>query len=175
MRRWAGIVVFFLGLTLLLSCEPRSRYKTLSFFFDGVPDPDKVVSAPGDSRQRADERELKNKFLSHGPYEAKLCEACHQRGSNALVLPMEKLCFKCHTMGLNKKYLHGPVAAGSCRVCHDPHGSGRPFLLVSEAQKFCYYCHAEKAVSATQAHQGMEVSCTECHDAHSSDNRFFLK
>jgi predicted CXXCH cytochrome family protein len=176
MRRSAWALLFFLVIILLGSCEPRTRYKTLSFFFDGVPDPDKVVSAPRDSRRQTAERlALKRKFSSHGPYEAKMCDACHQRATNALVLPIEELCVKWHIMDIDKKYLHGPVAAGGCRVCHDPHGTGRPFLLVSDAQKFCYYCHDENAVSATEAHRDVEASCTECHDAHSADNRFFLK
>jgi predicted CXXCH cytochrome family protein len=177
MRQCRGVVVLILFISVLAGCEARSRYKTLSFFFDGVPDPDKVSAASGAAGQKGSGKTASKppRDLSHGPYAAKMCEACHERSSNALVLPLKDLCFKCHRLNIQKKYIHGPVAAGGCRICHEPHSSGRPFLLVSEPQKFCFYCHEEKAVLANEVHKGMDASCTDCHDAHSADNRYFLK
>jgi predicted CXXCH cytochrome family protein len=174
-RNWTLLLTSVLVVAFLAGCEARTRYRVLSFFFDGVPDPDKVAALAAAAGKDAGEKKARPIYRSHGPYEAKMCEACHQRGTNTLSLPMEELCFKCHTLDIRKKYLHGPVAVGGCRVCHEPHGSGRLFLLVSEPQKFCFHCHDEKMVSGNEAHKGVDAPCTTCHDAHSSENRFLLK
>ena len=147
----------------------------LSFFFDGVPDPDKVAALAAQTAQEEEGKKAKPKFTGHGPYEAKMCDSCHEKGTNTLVVPVEELCFRCHKLDIRKKYLHGPVAVGGCRICHEPHGSGRPYLLVSEPSKFCFYCHDEQMVSRNEAHKGADTSCTTCHDAHSSDAQFLLK
>jgi len=173
MRSGKVLCAFVLMIAFLTACEERTRYKTLSLFFDGVPDPDKVVSAPQTSEKS--KWAPVGKHASHGPYAAKMCNACHEQRTNALIMPIEELCFKCHSLDITKKYLHGPVAAGGCRVCHEPHGSGRPFLLVSEPVKFCFHCHDEQSLSSTDTHKGIESGCTDCHDAHSSDNEFLLK
>ena len=176
MKKWALRVVCILAILFLAGCDARVRYRTLSFFFDGVPDPDKIAAVANAPGKKGGKQAIpKPRLVNHGPYEAKLCNACHQRATNALVLPVEELCFKCHTIDIKKKHLHGPVAAGGCRICHDPHGTGRPYLLVSEPKKFCYYCHDEKSVAANEVHKGVEAECIECHDAHSSDNPFLLK
>ena len=90
-------------------------------------------------------------------------------------MPIEKLCQYCHVILTNKRLLHGPVAAGGCRVCHDPHGSSFPFLLVSESKKFCLYCHNGADIAKNEAHKGVDADCTECHDAHASNNDYLLK
>jgi predicted CXXCH cytochrome family protein len=59
-------------------------------------------------------------------------------------------------------------------VCHEPHGSGNPYLLVSKSQDFCQYCHQNKDILNTAAHQNMDNACTNCHNAHASDNDFLL-
>jgi predicted CXXCH cytochrome family protein len=172
---FAGVLV--LALFLLCSCDPMTRYKTLSIFFDGVPNPEEealqarnVKAGGGRPKQAA------ATYKMHGPYAARLCSACHRVGTNVLVLPIEKLCFNCHVLQLDKKYVHGPVAAGGCKICHDPHGSSFPYLLVSEARNFCLRCHNEKDIAKNEAHQGVAgEECTDCHDAHSSDKAYLLK
>lgn len=169
------VLTSVLIVAFLTGCEARTRYKVLSFFFDGVPDPDKVAALATDRGKEAGGKAPRPLYRGHGPYEARMCDACHLRATNTLSLPIEELCFKCHALDIRKKYLHGPVGVGGCRVCHEPHGSGRPFLLVSEPQKFCFYCHDEKMVSGNEVHKGVDAPCTACHDAHSSDSRFLLK
>lgn len=166
--------------TIVVSgCSPETRYRTLSFFFDGVPNPQEqkteifrgrrsgiVAPNPGD----------KPRNISHGPYAAKLCEACHLRGGGKLIMPVEELCLNCHDLNIRKKYIHGPVASGGCRVCHEPHGSGRAFLLVAEPTTFCFYCHDEAEVNTREVHASAAgTQCTVCHNPHSSDNNFMLK
>jgi len=173
-------VVFFFILVFLFSCvygcEPRTQYKVLSFVFDGVPDPDKPVEGGqtgGNGNGKA--RVARSTYREHGPFAAKMCEGCHERSTNVLIMPVEKLCLNCHTLQLDKKFIHGPVVSGGCKVCHDPHGSAFPFLLVSDPRTFCYYCHSEKDVARNEVHQGVTEACTICHNAHMSDNNYLLK
>jgi predicted CXXCH cytochrome family protein len=170
------IAIFFFFSSFLCGCAPEKRYKVLSFFFDGVPNPaempKQVQRGPGGG---AEPPVVKKTYRMHGPYAAKLCSGCHQRGTNILILPIEKLCLNCHIIQMNKKYIHGPVASGGCKICHEPHGSSFPFLLVSEPQKFCFYCHKEKDVARNEVHAGITEGCTDCHDAHMADNKNLLK
>jgi predicted CXXCH cytochrome family protein len=108
-------------------------------------------------------------YKAHGPFAAKLCDACHNKRDNTLLMPIESLCLNCHHLNINKKYIHGPVASGGCRVCHDPHGSGYPFLLTAEPREFCPRCHDKSLIFAKEVHEGTTEQCTTCHDAHSSD------
>lgn len=164
---------------LLFGCGAKTRYKTLSFFFDGVPDPEKVaVESPGKGKKAipGETASARPKPTTHGPYAAKQCDACHERASNRLVLPIEELCYTCHTLKVGgTQWVHGPLASGGCRVCHDPHGSGYPYLLVSKPEQFCFHCHDRDSISRNEVHKTTETGCTECHDAHMADNRFLLK
>jgi predicted CXXCH cytochrome family protein len=181
MKKWMGVIFCILMITVIAGCAARSRYKVLSFFFDGVPDPDAPVATAKAQAEKAEKEGAagtlvrRGGFLEHGPYGARLCHACHQRSSNALILPVEKLCLHCHHLDLSKKYVHGPVSAGGCIVCHDPHSSGRKYLLRSDPREFCLHCHEKEAIFRNPAHKDIDVTCTACHDAHSSDKRFMLK
>lgn len=171
------IFLLYISLLFLSGCSPTTRYKVLSFFFDGVPDPDKVeetVSMDWKKRAREGKGE-RQRVGEHGPFAAKMCEGCHKRGSNELILPIEQLCLNCHNLQIEKKWVHGPIVAGGCRICHEPHGSGQPYLLVSESEKFCFHCHSERAVLKNPVHESLEIRCTDCHDAHASDNEFLLR
>lgn len=155
------------------------KYKVLSFFFDGVPAPVK----PGQNEQGTQGAQDKGagqpelgRYAEHGPFAAKLCRACHQQGTNDLVMPIEELCINCHSLNIKKRYVHGPVASGNCKICHEPHGSAYRFFLVDEPKKFCFYCHKTKDVLKREVHKSStEMQCTECHNAHASDAEFLLK
>lgn len=165
----------------LCGCDARTQYRLLSPFFDGVPNPDQTTSTAGGnnnagSRAAVDKRDTRvNQYTEHGPYAAKLCEGCHQRGTNKLLLPIESLCLYCHTFQTEKKRVHGPIASGGCKVCHDPHSSPNRFLLVSESKEFCLYCHDKNEIATREVHKDTAAECTTCHDAHGSDNEFLLK
>ena len=168
------------GAALLIGCNAKSRYEILSTLFDGVPPPQPPAGAPAAGRGSAGAvnavavQELKPR--DHGPYAARLCNACHESAAtNALVVPREQLCFRCHEIKLDKKYIHGPLASGGCLSCHDPHGSRYQYLLVSDAATFCVYCHDPETIERNPAHAGMEGQCTNCHDAHMSNERYLLK
>ncbi|MBF0559994.1 MAG: hypothetical protein HQL08_14580 [Nitrospirae bacterium] len=162
-----------------LLITPEQRHKVLSFFFDGVPLPG-AADKPEEriaTLRKEQQLDTMGTFRAHGPYEAKLCIACHSGGSNALLLPVEELCLYCHTQVISqaKKKLHGPVAAGGCKVCHNPHGSPYPFFLMEESKKFCFYCHNKDDVLKRDVHKQTQEQCTVCHSAHSSENEYLLK
>lgn len=183
MNKRAAIIVFicFVSVALLFGCDARTRYRLFSPFLDGVPNPDQQTSVAGSNKIAANSPAAatnetgKNQYTEHGPYAAKLCEGCHQRGTNKLLMPIESLCLNCHTVTLEKKRIHGPVASGGCKVCHDPHASSNRFLLVSDSKEFCIYCHDKDEIATHEVHQGMTEECITCHDAHGSDNEFLLK
>jgi len=158
-----------------LSCTTAKGHRILELFFDGVPPLTAPAAAPrpgGPSASAAPDFRVRE----HGPYAAKLCDACHETGrSNALVVPAEQLCVRCHTLDLRKRYIHGPLLAGGCLLCHDPHESRYPYLLVSDSSTFCVRCHDRSALRAVEGHGEGAPSCTTCHEAHGSDRRFLLK
>jgi predicted CXXCH cytochrome family protein len=164
--------------TALLSaaCAAGTRYRVMSFLFDGVPPPRAAAAtapaggAPGAAVPAAVTPH------DHGPYAARMCGACHEAAAtNALVAPKDQLCFRCHELRMDRKYVHGPIASGGCLVCHDPHSSPYRYLLVSDSDSFCFHCHDHAAVAAAPGHEGVESGCTGCHDAHASDTKYLLK
>jgi predicted CXXCH cytochrome family protein len=178
MRLWTKLLACCVATAIMSGCSATKRYRVLSFFFDGVPEPGKAASDPvaRDPRKRnAATPVTVRKFWEHGPYAAKLCDACHSRATNRLLMSADKLCLKCHTLDLRERYVHGPVAAGACRVCHEPHRSFYPFLLVAEPKDLCITCHDQKTMPKWEAHKGRDRQCTKCHDAHGSDYEFLLR
>lgn len=97
------------------------------------------------------EKKFVHKALKKG------CKTCHEqldtstkrhksKGKFALGLTAEPpaLCLDCHENELFKgKVVHGPVAAGKCMDCHDPHGSDNVGLLKKEPAALCLDCHAD--------------------------------
>jgi predicted CXXCH cytochrome family protein len=166
------ILICLASMVMLCGCEPQTRYKVLSFFFDGVPVPrdPSLITESADAKGTGGVRVRASK---HGPYEAKMCAACHDPNTNALLLPRDQLCLKCHEVKTGRRQ-HGPFASGGCLVCHDPHRSSSEHLLVAPAKEFCLYCHESREILTRKVHQGMTVSCTVCHNPHGSDNEYFL-
>jgi len=163
---------------LFAGCSATTRHHVLSVFFDGVPDPnarrDQQAGEPATST--APQASKRPGLREHGPYAARLCQACHKAGAtNALVASADELCFRCHELRVDRPYVHGPVASGGCLVCHDPHSSRFTYLLVSESDTFCLRCHDAAAIAGVAAHAGSESQCTTCHDAHGGDTRYLLK
>lgn len=98
-------------------------------------------------------------------------------------------CLTCHQDTLSGEIRHGPVDAGLCTICHNPHGSGNPAWLRKPSWNLCVTCHAEKAggrhvvsgfVSGNThptrdrrdpSRPGKTMSCTSCHSPHSAATR----
>jgi len=65
-------------------------------------------------------------------------------------------------------YEHPAVRVSGCAICHNPHGSTNPMLLVRrEGRQLCLQCHTGFHTQAGVPHSrlGFQASgeCTRCH------------
>jgi predicted CXXCH cytochrome family protein len=83
----------------------------------------------------------------------------------------------CHNALVEKKYLHGPIAAEQiggqgCVACHVPDGEvcsqdkGGRFKPLPAAVVMCQFCHSK---DATTMHTAENSECLDCHNPHGSD------
>jgi predicted CXXCH cytochrome family protein len=123
-------------------------------------------------------------YFSHGIISKKDCYVCHEKNSNSYLIPEDNsvLCAKCHERKISAKYIHGPVAVGSCTVCHDPHGQNNPAFLVKTGEELCFLCHEKEDSLKHLLIQGSEdvsilrkKDCGYCHDPHQGDRKFRLR
>lgn len=123
-------------------------------------------------------------YRSHGMLTRKDCSMCHDEGgrSYAIATSDANLCFKCHERWPARKFVHGPVAIGSCTVCHDPHGQTNPAFLLAVGEELCFRCHtaadALKHLAIRTAGSGdflREKGCVYCHDPHQAERRYLLR
>jgi predicted CXXCH cytochrome family protein len=155
---------------LVLGCSvTRSNYKTLSFFFDGVPDPDAPVVIPETLSTSANPGQVKQvKLYQHKPYADGKCDSCHTPDKKQLLTLKADLCVKCHQPATNQyPVMHGPVTLGECLWCHEPHESDSPRLLKTTAPELCIQCHDQNLLPGNiPAHQSTTANCLECHTGH---------
>ena len=189
MDKRRGFILFILPLvtTLQMGCSPRSGYKVLSVFFDGVPDsltsttkPVQVKTENKDSLMLAAIANLETgpEYHYHTPYLKQECDKCHDKVvRNTLLLPQPELCYTCHT-DFKKRftYIHGPVASGNCSSCHAPHMSENLSLLRMTGRELCLYCHEKTDIDKSPSHlSAFNEDCLKCHDPHGGSNRYVLK
>lgn len=76
-----------------------------------------------------------------------------------------------------QEFVHGPVGAGVCISCHNPHGSFRENQLARDDRDMCMICHEAKReeFSKKVVHAPVEEGCSTCHDPHQSPVKFQLK
>ncbi len=191
--RW-WFLIAAVAWVILAGCSVESRYRTMSFLFDGVEHPDSVrareerielararaeslatrSSAFGDGRSGTE-----SQVYVHPPYEEGDCTYCHQTeeggrrfaGAVELNEPVQTLCVGCHDdktsdeLAAEFAWVHGPVAAGQCTGCHSPHQSMYPFLLkVSPGPALCLRCHDASRLAATPRHA--KPRSLPCLDCH---------
>jgi len=191
-RRIAAIICTTAAVAILAgACTQRERYDVLTFLVDGVP-PYEIYIAPPDERESlvvTDDGEVqtvaRKQMIRHKPYQEGLCTDCHP-GESALFLGagFDKRggCLDCHDHSDMKTrleeatHVHGPVAIGNCLICHDPHESLRPHLLLDDERKLCFFCHFEEDILTGEAHLEIgDDSCTSCHDPHAEDDPDLLR
>lgn len=123
-------------------------------------------------------------YRSHGMLNRKDCFVCHEERARSYAISGDDatLCAKCHDRRSSARHVHGPVAVGSCTVCHDPHGQTNPAFLVKNGEELCFQCHTESDVlkHLVGKNQGGESflrskGCTYCHDAHQAERKFLLR
>src|SRR5262245_6926225 len=118
-------------------CAVTARnYKTLSFFFDGVPDPTAIPKAGSLVGARTPAA-----VVVHRPYGEERCAECH-KGRARPGRNDSTLCLQCHAgVGSEHEHMHGPVAAVACLWCHAPHESRYASLLRGPDRTVCTQCH----------------------------------
>ena len=185
------LLIFYIIISVLLpaGCDQTTRYKILTFFFEGVPPPGsreraRALANKRSSEESTDVTTAKDKTVRvtkrirssrHAP--VRDCSKCH-RGSirkreKQLIEPIPDLCYSCHKVDYYRNpYVHGPVAVGACLFCHDPHQSGFLHLQKASQPDLCYQCHLRQDIQEIPGHQETkDVICTKCHDPHSSSKK----
>lgn len=171
---WIPIILYLL--LFLISCSQQTRHKTLSLFFDGVPDPDNAQAVTDSAKSHSNDDEsdtvAKAVIYIHDAYSRDSCGDCHDKAmGNALVTAMPELCYDCHD-DFNDTYekLHEPVDAGNCTDCHNPHKAKNKSLLILAPEKLCIDCHDIEDVRENEEHADVEASdCMDCHNPHGGD------
>lgn len=181
------------------ACSVERNHRVLSFFFDGVPDPDAPQALePGSPGARPEEPAADEEpqtpeiaapaMSTHPPVAARQCSACHgpvqTQGSGEtawrtqtfmLALPKEELCAKCHEPP-EREFVHGPAGSRRCYVCHLHHRSPHPHLLrTTVLRPVCTTCHDPNVFVTKELHEGFQADCIACHDPHGGPDRYFLK
>ncbi len=188
------MVLVLLLASVLAGCAPATRYRTLSFFFDGVPDPTALPaqftapvasaaaaapSAPVAPLSRPGPRQY------HKPYQDFQCGPCHGRdpggqGQRLSKSVAEGLCYDCHK-DLSKEvlFVHAPVLVNACLECHEPHLSNGPHLLLSARPNVCARCHVPADLSTGDHHRDAasltDSTCISCHLPHGGPRRHLLR
>lgn len=181
-RAMAGGCVGVAGLLGLLLAVPQwcgctvtpENYETLSFFFDGVPDP--TLPASTASLPANDPRRIASYSL-HPPYAKEECDTCH-RARNRPTRNNGRLCLECHeSITTEHPRMHGPVVAMACLWCHNPHESVHKHLLRDTDAKVCGQCHTPDLLSPERVpeHAQPEASCLGCHSGHGGDAPYMLR
>lgn len=110
-------------------------------------------------------------YRYHTPVLEGRCAECHMGLRRQTARAEADTCTACHRkLAVVFPYVHGPVAAGKCLVCHDPHGSSRPALLTAEPKALCTGCHDQPA-SLGHIDTARSRVCYLCHNPHASMNR----
>ena len=113
-------------------------------------------------------------YAFHEPLLENTCRPCHRDGGGGSDLTEAARCYQCHkAAAVLYPYVHGPVAAGMCLICHDAHGSSLSSLTRMESKKMCTSCHDQP--STTEHVESRTRVCTLCHDPHYSMLRYLLK
>ena len=107
------------------------------------------------------------------------CASCHVPTARDAHQFTVKQCTACHQMVKpDDKFVHGPVAAGECLTCHDPHGTDEPQLVRVFGSELCEKCHVDmKARLAEQrfAHAPAKEDCATCHNPHASPTKYQIR
>lgn len=101
------------------------------------------------------------------------------------------LTSKCHSDIREQKFLHSPIKAKGCIVCHElvseslkskklsPQHPSISIDMGKDQSATCFKCHVEweqKFKKKTYVHSAItEKGCTSCHNPHGADNKKLLK
>lgn len=174
------------GAIVWSGCDVDRNHGTLSFFFDGVPEPapTMVDGAPGSSPfGRASRVSPGGAVSAHSAYLERRCTECHGERArfgfttDGFANMGADTCIDCHEPALDMRLLHGPVAIGECLMCHEAHVSANPLLLIEPSPALCLACHDQEmlAEGPTPHHADLARDCLDCHHGHGGDEPYFLR
>lgn len=161
--------------------DKATFHNVLTLFFDGVPPLEDEIAGAGliNTEPGAGGPDVRKfpevNWCIHDPLQD--CVRCHgnkQQESFSrevqLAATVPALCYQCHESlapaALNG-WVHGPVAAGQCLVCHEPHKTTTPHLLRDLIPAMCYSCHQELADEMGLKNvKASHSQCMSCHFAH---------
>jgi predicted CXXCH cytochrome family protein len=172
--RAAGIAAGVACALAWCGCSIQKHHGILSFFFDGVPNPNDLEGASAAERQAA--MRQSPTYSVHLPYAQERCSDCHA-GFTIARTADSGACLKCH-QGKNEQYafMHGPVAASACLWCHAPHESAFSHLLKKSPRDVCVQCHTPSMLNmaVVPEHSDPGANCISCHSGHGGEVRYFL-
>lgn len=86
---------------------------------------------------------------------------------------------KCHADMGTKKFVHGPVGAHICTICHVENPEKKhQFTFAADKEELCFSCHEAKQDMMLENFVHTPVAngnCIGCHDPHQSDYKYNLK
>ncbi len=173
-RRNCVLVVSGMMLLTLLwgGCNVQKNYDLLSFFFDGVPDPNATDAPTGLAIRQSPT------YSEHKPFAEESCLKCHPNPSEMQLTKNDSsICLQCHDDIVNQyPMMHGAVTGMACLWCHNPHLSPLPHLLRDNAPKLCLQCHELGVMqSPIPQHEDLQQDCLKCHNAHGGSDPAFLR
>ena len=163
----------------LVGCgEGDSQHRVLSIFFEGVPQPGQgsAPGAGGGPGASLGPGLAPTTIFYHAAYENRSCLPCHS-GPGYLTPPDKTACGACHKPYFQvqtDEWQHGPVAAGQCGFCHQPHTSPYRHLLTKPVPDLCFQCHDRHTLTKPYHATADKKACTACHDSHLAGNRKLL-
>ncbi len=127
-------------------------------------------------RRRSDTFKTSNHPLRFG---SMACSDCHDphNGDNEFLLKQSTInetCYNCHAEKRGPFLWEHAPASEDCTICHQPHGSNHPALLVKRPPPLCQQCHSP-AGHPSMAYTGEQIeddfsnrfllgrSCLNCH------------
>lgn len=156
-------------------CAVEKNYELLSFFFDGVPNPNAlpITSTAGNPEFMRQSPT----YSAHQPFLDDRCMECHGSNFTTGEVPLD-VCLKCHGE-VPQEYprMHGPVPAGACLWCHVPHESAWAHLIKAPSRDVCAQCHDATMLSSRSVpeHQDETRQCLDCHYGHGGTSAYFLR
>ena len=172
---WAIAAAIVAG-AVWAGCSVEKHYELLSFFFDGVPNPNALPVTPTAGGSAMTMRQSPT-YTIHKPFKDEKCDACHKSMFDRTGIGSD-VCLACHSDVQDEyRVMHGPVAVGACLWCHVPHESGFAHLLKETDRRVCTQCHGAEMLDTERvpAHADEARGCLECHGGHGSDARYMLK
>lgn len=156
-------------------CSIEKHYELLSFFFDGVPNPN-ALSVTGSAGGFESLRDSPT-YSAHRPFLDEQCSECHTSQFSTSGVSAD-VCMNCHDdVPTSLERMHGPVAAGACLWCHVPHESAFASLLKEKPRAVCGQCHEQGLLNTSKvpAHADETRQCLECHYGHGGTSSYFLR